>query len=76
MSTLNQLYVKAPANGQLVPLSTLVEARHQHIGPLLVSHSGQFPAVTLTFNLPPGVALSQAVNAIQRPPTRSACRRP
>jgi HAE1 family hydrophobic/amphiphilic exporter-1 len=37
-----------------------------HIGPLLVSHSGQFPAVTLTFNLPPGVALGQAVDAINR----------
>ena len=34
--------------------------------PLLVSHSGQFPAVTMTFNLPPGVALSQAVDAIQQ----------
>ena len=51
---------------QLVPLSTLVEADTAHIGPLLVSHSGQFPAVTLTFNLPPGVALSQAVEAIQK----------
>jgi HAE1 family hydrophobic/amphiphilic exporter-1 len=37
-----------------------------HIGPLLVAHSGQFPAVTLTFNLPPGVALGQAVDAINR----------
>src|SRR3984893_7556353 len=52
VGTLNQIYVKAPGTG--------------HIGPLLVSHSGQFPAVTLTFNLPPGVALSQAVDAIQR----------
>jgi multidrug efflux pump subunit AcrB len=49
-----------------VPLSTLVNADTQHIGPLLVSHSGQFPAVTLTFNLPPGVALSQAVDAINQ----------
>jgi len=36
------------------------------LGALLVSHSGQFPAVTLTFNLPPGVALGQAVAAIQQ----------
>ncbi len=63
---LNQIYVKAPANGQLVPLSTLVSVDTSHIGPLLVAHSGQFPAVTLTFNLPPGVALGQAVDAIQR----------
>ena len=63
---LNQIYVKAPANGQLVPLSTLISVDTSHIGPLLVSHSGQFPAVTLTFNLPPGVALGQAVTAIQK----------
>jgi hydrophobe/amphiphile efflux-1 (HAE1) family protein len=66
VKTLNDLYVKAPTTGQLVPLSTLVKIDTNHIGPLLVSHSGQFPAVTLTFNLPPGVALGQAVNAIQQ----------
>src|SRR6201996_1869791 len=66
LDTLNQLYIKAPTNGQLVPLSTLVNVDTDHIGALLVSHSGQFPAVTLTFNLPAGVALSQAVDAIQQ----------
>jgi hydrophobe/amphiphile efflux-1 (HAE1) family protein len=66
LDTLNQLYIKAPTNGQLVPLSTLVTVDTNHIGALLVAHSGQFPAATLTFNLPPGVALSQAVEAIQQ----------
>src|SRR5207248_701076 len=66
LQTLNELYIKAPSNGQLVPLSTLVRIDTAHIGPLLVSHSGQFPAVTVTFNLPPGVALGQAVDAITR----------
>ena len=66
VGTLDQIYVKAPGSGQLVPLSTLVNADTAHIGPLLVSHSGQFPAVTLSFNLPPGVALGQAVDAIQQ----------
>jgi len=66
LQTLNQLYIRAPATGQLVPLSTLVNVDNAHIGPLLVAHSGQFPAVTLTFNLPPGVALGQAVDAIQK----------
>ncbi|HEY2526920.1 MAG TPA: efflux RND transporter permease subunit [Xanthobacteraceae bacterium] len=65
LQTLNQLYIKAPTTGQLVPLSTLINVDTSHIGPLLVSHSGQFPAVTMTFNLPPGVALGQAVDAIQ-----------
>ncbi len=66
MQTLDQIYIKAPTNGQLVPISTLVNVDTAHIGPLLVAHSGQFPAVTLTFNLPPGVALGQAVDAIQK----------
>jgi hydrophobe/amphiphile efflux-1 (HAE1) family protein len=66
LQTINQLYIKAPTNGQLIPLSTLVNVDTTHVGSLLVSHSGQFPAVTLTFNLPPGVALSQAVDAIQK----------
>src|SRR5208282_2383628 len=66
VQTLDQIYVRAPTSGQLIPLSTLVTADTRHIGPLLVSHSGQFPAVTLTFNLPPGVALGQAVDAIQQ----------
>jgi hydrophobe/amphiphile efflux-1 (HAE1) family protein len=63
-STLDQLYVKSPSTGQLIPLSTLVDVDSRHIGPLSVSHQGQFPAVTLSFNLPPGVALGQAVDAI------------
>ncbi len=66
MQTLNELYVRSPLNGQLVPLSVLVKMDTNHIGALQVSHSGQFPAVTVTFNLPPGVALGQAVDAIQK----------
>ncbi|MGD0025635.1 MAG: efflux RND transporter permease subunit, partial [Xanthobacteraceae bacterium] len=69
VQALNQIYVKAPTSGQLVPLSTLVSIDTNRIGPLLVSHSGQFPAVTLTFNLPPAVALGQAVDAIQQAAT-------
>ena len=34
--------------------------------PLSISHQGQFPAVTITFNLAPGVALGQAVDAVQQ----------
>jgi hydrophobe/amphiphile efflux-1 (HAE1) family protein len=62
---LDNIYVKAPGSGQLVPLSTLVEIDTSHTGSLSVSHQGQFPAVTLSFNLQPGVALGQAVDAIQ-----------
>jgi hydrophobe/amphiphile efflux-1 (HAE1) family protein len=66
IKTLHDLYIKSPLNGQLIPLSTLVDVDTTHVGSLVVAHSGQFPAVTLTFNLPPGVALGQAVTAIQQ----------
>jgi multidrug efflux pump subunit AcrB len=64
LAVLDQLYVKAPVTGQSVPLSTLVNVDTSRIGPLSVSHQAQFPAVTLSFNLPPNVALGQAVDAI------------
>ena len=76
LETLNQIYIKAPTNGQLVPLSTLVSVDTSHIGPLLVSHSGQFPAVTLTFNLPPAWRSARPSTPSSRLRTRSACRRP
>jgi multidrug efflux pump subunit AcrB len=47
-----------------VPLSVLVTLDKTRIGPLSISHQGQFPAITLSFNLAPGIALGQAVDAI------------
>jgi HAE1 family hydrophobic/amphiphilic exporter-1 len=66
LATLDRLYVKSPLTGGAVPLSSLVEVDTSKTGPLSVAHQGQFPAVTLSFNLPPGVALGQAVDAISR----------
>jgi hydrophobe/amphiphile efflux-1 (HAE1) family protein len=63
-STLDRIYVKSPLTGAAVPLSTLVTVDNTRVGPLQVSHQSQFPAVTLSFNLPAGVALGQAVDAI------------
>jgi hydrophobe/amphiphile efflux-1 (HAE1) family protein len=65
-SALDKIYMKAPGTGQQVPLSTLVNVDTSHTGPLSVSHQGQFPAVTLSFNLDSGVALGQAVDAIRQ----------
>jgi multidrug efflux pump subunit AcrB len=65
-SSLNQIYVKAPGTGQLVPLSTLVSFNTNSVGPLSVSHQSQFPAATLSFNLRSGAALGEAVTAIQQ----------
>jgi multidrug efflux pump subunit AcrB len=64
LSSLNLLYVKSPVTGGVVPLSTLVEIDSTKTAPLTVNHQGQFPAVTLAFNLRPGIALGQAVDAI------------
>jgi multidrug efflux pump subunit AcrB len=66
IATLDRLYIKSPLTGQPVPLSTLVDVNSSKVGPLSVAHQGQFPAVTLTFNLQPGVALGQAVDAIDK----------
>ncbi|MBS0514514.1 MAG: efflux RND transporter permease subunit [Proteobacteria bacterium] len=56
---LGQLYVGS-SNGKVVPLSAVARF-DKSVGPATVSHLGQVPAVTLSFNLAPGVSLSQAV---------------
>jgi len=63
VETLNKLYVKSAA-GQAVPLSTFVKWSTRPVAPLSISHQGQFPAVTISFNLAPGASLGQAVDAI------------
>ena len=60
---LSKIYVSSPSGAQ-VPLSAFAHFT-QKLEPLMISHQGIFPAVTLSFNLRPGVALGQAVNAIQ-----------
>ncbi|WP_116810145.1 multidrug efflux RND transporter permease subunit [Steroidobacter cummioxidans] len=64
--TLNKLYVKSPLTGQQIPLSTFARFDTGHVSALSINHQGQFPAVTLSFNLAPGVALGQAVDAINQ----------
>jgi HAE1 family hydrophobic/amphiphilic exporter-1 len=51
-------------SGQSIPLSAVTKPIEQ-VGPLLVNHQGQQPAVTISFNLTPGFALGDAVTAIQ-----------
>jgi multidrug efflux pump subunit AcrB len=64
LSSLDRLYVKSPITGGIVPLTAVVDVNTSSVGPLTVTHQGQFPAVTLAFNLRPGVALGQAADAI------------
>ncbi len=59
---LRQIYVRSPA-GKSVPLAAF--SRWEPVtAPLTVNHDGLFPAVTVSFNLVPGIALGDAVNAI------------
>ncbi len=62
-ATLSKLYVRA-ANGAVVPLSNFVSWTTAPVQPLSIAHQSQFPAVTISFNLAPGVALGQAVDAV------------
>ena len=63
-SALSQLYVRS-STGRLVALSSVTTATMQ-AGPQTVSHTGQLPSVTISFNLEPGVPLGDAVAAIQQ----------
>jgi len=60
---LEQLFVQSEG-GTPVRLSSLARLE-QHSAPLLINHIGQFPAVTLSFNLAPGVSLGEAVEVIE-----------
>jgi HAE1 family hydrophobic/amphiphilic exporter-1 len=66
IDTLDKLYVKSPTTGDQVPLSTFAKWTSLPVRPLSISHQGQFPAITISFNLAQGVALGQATEAIQR----------
>ena len=61
---LQKLFVATP-DGAQVPLATVAHFTPR-VEPLTISHQGVFPAVTLSFNLAPGVALGQAVAAVER----------
>jgi multidrug efflux pump len=66
MSTdaLHRLYVRSSTTNRLVPLNLLVGVK-QGVSPITINHQGLFPAVTLSFNVAPGVALGDAVVAVQ-----------
>jgi HAE1 family hydrophobic/amphiphilic exporter-1 len=66
LDTLNKLYIKSPLTGDEVPLATFATWTSVPVRPLSISHQGQFPATTISFNLAQGVALGQATEAIQK----------
>lgn len=63
-SSLQMLHIRSKS-GELVPLSAVASINDSH-GALSINHSGQLPSVTLSFNLRPGVALSEAVALVDK----------
>jgi HAE1 family hydrophobic/amphiphilic exporter-1 len=66
VTSLDKIYLKSPSTGQQVPLATFAKWTTREIKPLSISHQGQFPAVTISFNLAQGGSLGTATTAIQR----------
>jgi hydrophobe/amphiphile efflux-1 (HAE1) family protein len=61
---LHRLYVRSATTNKLIPLDLLVRVR-PGVSPITINHQGLFPAVTLSFNVGPGVTLGDAVAAVQ-----------
>ncbi len=66
LDTLNKIYIRSPTTNDQVPLSTFATWTSVPVRPLSISHQGQFPAITISFNLAQGVALGQATEAVQK----------
>ena len=65
-ASLDQIFLRSPLTGGEVPLSAFAKWTTTPIQPLSISHQGQFPAITISFNLAQGTALGQATDAIER----------
>ena len=61
----NSVYLLSPLTNKTVPLSQFVKVDPTGTSSLTVNHQGEYPAATLSFNLAPGVALSQATEAVE-----------
>jgi HAE1 family hydrophobic/amphiphilic exporter-1 len=61
-AALSRLYIRS-TGGTLIPLDT-VATMSRTVGPVSVQHSGQLPAVTISFNLKPGVSLGEAADRV------------
>jgi HAE1 family hydrophobic/amphiphilic exporter-1 len=66
VDSLNNIYIKSPLTGDLVPLSVFAHWTTVPVRPLSISHQGQFPATTISFNLAQGVSLGEATIAIDK----------
>ncbi len=65
IDSLDKIYIRSPTSNAQVPLSVFCKWTSVSVRPLAIAHQGQFPAVTISFNLGQGVALGQATSAVQ-----------
>ena len=78
VSTFDKLFLPSPLTGSQIPLSSLIKINARDTKPLSINHLGQYPSVTISFNLASGsslgdavAAITQASDAIGTPPTLS-----
>src|SRR5580704_3143403 len=64
-ATLDKLYLRSPTTNQMIPMSAFAKWTTAPVAALSISHQGQFPATTISFNLAEGEALGTATAAIQ-----------
>ena len=65
-NALQRIYVRSQ-NNTSVPLSQIASLQ-SGLAPIAINHQGQFPSVTISFNLAPGVTIGEAVSAVSAPP--------
>ena len=65
-ATLDRIFMRSPTTNGEVPLSAFAKWTTHPIQPLSISHQGQFPAITISFNLAQGIALGRATEAIDK----------
>jgi HAE1 family hydrophobic/amphiphilic exporter-1 len=66
VDSLDKIFLKSPTTGEQVPLATFTKWTTHNVEPLSISHQGQFPAVTISFNLAQGGSLGTATEAIRK----------
>jgi len=66
VGSLDKIYIKSPTTGQQVPLAVFAKWTTRKTAPLSINHQGQFPAITISFNLAQGASLGTATEAIQQ----------
>jgi hydrophobic/amphiphilic exporter-1 (mainly G- bacteria), HAE1 family len=66
VDSLDKIYIRSPTTGQQVPFAAFTKWTTRKTEPLSISHQGQFPAVTISFNLAQGGSLGTATEAIKQ----------